>query len=92
MTDAGGNVTLYAYDAIGQLTQITLPGGSTITYVYNAAGDRTEVIDNGTTTSYSSNSGNEITQIGTATYTYDANGNLHRSRTAVALPRTTITI
>src|SRR5262249_29065911 len=43
----------------------------------NAAGDRTAVINGGTTASYSSNDGNEITQVGSATYTYDANGNLH---------------
>ena len=77
MTDAAGNVTTYGYDATGQLTQVTLPGGQTITYVYNAAGDRTEVINNGTPTSYSSNADNEITQVGSTTYTYDANGNLH---------------
>ena len=77
MTDAGGNVTTYGYDATGQLTQVTLPGGATITYVYNAAGDRTEVINSGTPTSYSSNADNEITQVGSTTYTYDANGNLH---------------
>ena len=70
------NITTYGYDATGQLTQVTLPGGATITYVYNAAGDRTEVVNSGTTTSYSSNSDNEITQVGSTTYTYDANGNL----------------
>ena len=53
-----------------------LPGGQTITYVYNAAGDRTEVLNNGTPTSYTSNADNEIAQVGSATYTYDANGNL----------------
>jgi RHS repeat-associated protein len=77
VTDAGGNVTTYGYDATGQLTSVALPGGQTITYVYNAAGDRTEVINNGTPTSYASNADNEITQVGSATYTYDANGNLH---------------
>ena len=76
MTDAAGNVTTYGYDATGQLTQVTLPGGATITYVYNAAGDRTEVVNSGTPTSYSSNADNEITQVGSTTYTYDANGNL----------------
>ena len=77
MTDAANNVTSYAYDALGQLTQVSLPGGMNITYVYNAAGNRTEAITNGTPTNYSSNSQNEITQVGAATYTYDANGNLH---------------
>ncbi len=78
VTDAGGNVTSYGYDPLGQLTHVRLPGGQTITYVYNAAGDRTEVINNGaTTTNYSSNADNEVTQVGSATYSYDANGNLH---------------
>jgi RHS repeat-associated protein len=77
VTDAASNTTTYGYDATGQLTQVTLPGGQTIAYAYNAAGDRTEVITNGTPTSYASNADNEITQVGSATYTYDANGNLH---------------
>ncbi len=76
VTDESGNTTSYGYDATGQLTEVTLPGGATIQYVYNAAGDRTEVINSGTVTSYSSNSDNEITQVGSATYTYDANGNV----------------
>ena len=42
------------------------PAAQTITYVYNAAGDRTEVINGGTTTSYTSNADNEITQVGSA--------------------------
>ncbi len=77
VTDNAGNITTYGYDATGQLIQVGLPGGQSIAYVYNAAGDRTEVINNGITTAYASNSDNEITQIGAATYTYDANGNLH---------------
>ena len=75
-TDNAGNTTTYSYDATGQLIGVGLPGGQAITYVYNAAGDRTEVIDNGTPTTYASNSENEITQVGSATYTCDANGNL----------------
>ena len=54
-----------------------MPGGQTIAYAYNTAGDRTEVINNGTATNYASNADNEITEVGSATYTYDANGNLH---------------
>ena len=77
VTDNAGNATTYGYDATGQLTRVMMPGGQTITYVYNAAGDRTEVINNGTPTAYSSNADNEITQVGSATYTYDLNGNLH---------------
>ena len=77
MTDAAGNVTCYAYDATGQLTQVMLPGDQTITYAYNAAGDRTEVVSNGTPTLSASNSDNEVTQVGSTAYTYDANGNLN---------------
>ena len=70
-------MTTYAYDAIGQLTKVTLPGGETIQYAYDAAGNRTQAIDSITgTTTYSSNTQNQITHVGTATYTYDANGNL----------------
>ena len=76
MTDNAGNTTTYSYDPTGQLTEVTLPDGSTIQYVYNAAGDRTEVINNGTATNSASNADNEITQVGSSTYTYDANGNL----------------
>jgi RHS repeat-associated protein len=77
MTDNVGNTTSYGYDPTGQLIQVMLPGGQTIQYVYNATGDRTEVVNNGTATLYASNADNEITQVGSATYTYDANGNLH---------------
>jgi RHS repeat-associated protein len=77
VTDESNNKTSYSYDTTGQLTGIALPGGQTIQYVYNATGDRTEVINNGTPTLYASNADNEITQVGSAIYTYDANGNLH---------------
>jgi RHS repeat-associated protein/uncharacterized repeat protein (TIGR01451 family) len=77
MADAANQKTSCGYDATGQLTQVTLPGGETIHYVYNSAGDRTAVISGGSTTLYSSNADNEITKVGTAVYSYDANGNLH---------------
>ncbi|HVS36831.1 MAG TPA: RHS repeat-associated core domain-containing protein [Gemmataceae bacterium] len=83
VTDAAGDRTTYGYDALGQLTQVNLPGAAgAVDYVYNAAGDRTEVISNGTPTAYASNADNEITQVGSATYTYDANGNLHMVKDA----------
>ncbi|MCY2993353.1 MAG: dockerin type I domain-containing protein, partial [Planctomycetota bacterium] len=64
-------------DAIGQLIGIGLPGGQSISYAYNSTGDRTQVNVNGTATTYTSNAVNEITQVGPAAYSYDANGNLH---------------
>jgi RHS repeat-associated protein len=72
---AGGVTTNYAYDAAGELTAVSLPGRS-IQYQYDAAGNRVAVTDNGVTTSYTVNSRNEYTQIGNATLTYDAAGQL----------------
>src|SRR5262249_46022445 len=77
VTDKNGNVTSYTYDTAGQLIGVALPGGQSLAYAYNAAGNRTQTLVNGMPTSYSSNSVNEITQVGSATYYYDANGNLH---------------
>jgi RHS repeat-associated protein len=77
VTDNTGSTTTYAYDPTGQLTQVNRPGGQTITYVYNAAGDRTDVVVNITPNSWSSNGDNEITRVGSTSYFYDANGNLH---------------
>jgi RHS repeat-associated protein len=85
--DALGNVaslttlagtTMYGYDADGRLTSISLPSGRSITYAYDAAGNRVAVTDNGNQTSYSTNSLNEYVNVGGATLTYDANGNLTR--------------
>ena len=68
--------TSYQYDAIGQLTDVTLSGGRHIAYHYDAAGNRSIVEDSGITTSYATNNLNEYTSAGSVTYSYDANGNL----------------
>jgi RHS repeat-associated protein len=68
--------TRYGYDATGQLTLISLPGGRTIIYQYDAAGNRVAVTDSGVTTPYTTNDMNQYTAVGTATYGYDAAGNL----------------
>jgi RHS repeat-associated protein len=70
----------YQYDAAMRLTNLqhTDSGGNNIgSYVYNYdPGNRlTSETDNGTTTSYQYDAGNELTQAGSATYGYDANGN-----------------
>jgi RHS repeat-associated protein len=75
MTDKGG-VTNYDYDADGQLTGVTLPTGRHIEYHYDAAGNRTIVNDSGASESYVANSMNEYTSAGSATFTYDADGNM----------------
>ena len=68
--------TSYEYDAIGQLSGTTLSDGRYIAYIYDAAGNRTAVVDDGLTTNYSTNNLNEYTGVGSATYLYDADGNL----------------
>lgn len=68
--------TNYTYDATGQLIGTTLPGGRAITYAYDAAGNRISATDNGVTATYTSNSLNEYTAVGSTQYTYDADGNL----------------
>jgi len=83
--DANGNrtsmttlegATHYEYDALGQLGAVVYPDGSWTTYEYDAAGNRLAVTDNGTATSYTTNNMNQYAQVGTATYTYDDNGNM----------------
>jgi RHS repeat-associated protein len=81
MTTAAGTF-VYGYDAAGQLTSVQTPSGRTITYQYDAAGNRSAVIDNGATTSYTANGLNEYTRVGTATDTYDLNGDLISSTNA----------
>ena len=68
--------TSYGYDATGQLTSVSLPNGREIFYEYDGAGNRISVTDDGVTTSYSTNNLNQYNTVGSATYTYDADGNL----------------
>jgi YD repeat-containing protein len=42
----GGEVTNYQYDAVGQLTKVTLPDSSYINYTYDAAHRLTDIADN----------------------------------------------
>jgi RHS repeat-associated protein len=82
--DQGGTslagTTTYQYDTAMRLTNLqhTDSTGNNIgSYVYNYdPGNRlTGETDNGTTTSYQYDTDSELTQAGTATYGYDANGN-----------------
>ncbi len=69
-------LTTFDYDAIGQLTLVTLPDNRVIQYQYDAAGNRTAVIDNGVTTTYEPNDLNQYLRIGSFARTYDDDGNL----------------
>ena len=68
--------TTYHYDATGQITSVVLPNNLTISYEYDAAGNRISVKDSGATTAYSTNNLNQYTNVGSATYTFDKDGNL----------------
>ena len=58
--NVGGEITTYGYDAVGQLTRVTLPDGSFLSYGYDAAHRLTGISDS---------LGNSIA------YTLDAMGN-----------------
>ena len=87
--DANSNITSietqdgtisYQYDALNQLTQETLTDGTTISYEYDAVGNRTKKIVNDgttiTTTTYTYDEANQLTDVNGQVYTYDVNGNL----------------
>jgi RHS repeat-associated protein len=72
----------YTYDATGQLTRSQLVSTNVaianqdLQYVYDAAGNRIRTIENGVTKTYTTNALNQYTQVGSAVYTYDLDGNL----------------
>ncbi|MBD2340809.1 hypothetical protein H6G64_27970, partial [Calothrix sp. FACHB-156] len=74
--------TTYEYDASGQLTRAFLDYTNAsltdqdLRYVYDGAGNRISSTINGVTTNYTGNNLNQYSQVGSATYTYDADGNL----------------
>ncbi|ESU31397.1 hypothetical protein G3A_16890, partial [Bacillus sp. 17376] len=77
-TDKG--TILYEYDALNQLIKETLTDGTVISYEYDAVGNRTKKIETkgtaATTTTYTYNAGNELTNVNGQAHTYDQNGNL----------------
>ncbi len=82
MTTLDGQWT-YGYDADGELTTATFQSknpaivpNQSLSYQYDAAGNRVSVTQNGVTTPYTTNNLNQYTSIGTASYYYDADGNL----------------
>lgn len=52
MTDAGGHVTSYAWNAFHQLAAVALPGGSVVHFGYDALGRRVEVDQGSSATHY----------------------------------------
>jgi RHS repeat-associated protein len=73
----------YTYDGLGQLVRAVFASNDPaelanqdLQYVYDAAGNRVRTIINGVITEFSANNLNQYTRVGTATYTYDLDGNL----------------
>ncbi|WP_341348910.1 RHS repeat-associated core domain-containing protein [Syntrophorhabdus aromaticivorans] len=72
----------YTYDDIGELTHAVFTStnpliqNQDLTYTYDAMGNRISTTENGITTTYTTNSMNQYTQVGDTTYFYDADGNL----------------
>ena len=80
MTTLDGTFS-YGYDALGQLTSVTLPGGRVIQYAYDAAGRRVSVTDAAIVTNYTTDLLEQYTLVGATARTYDADGNLVRETT-----------
>lgn len=75
----------YTYDNIYQLTAVSYPSGyfaPNATFNYDAVGNRDTVVS-GSTTTYSTNSLNQYTQVGAASYTNDDNGSLTNDGTFI---------
>jgi RHS repeat-associated protein len=86
MTDLAGNTTVYVYDPLNRLVEArtdTATGQQTsdYNYSYDGVGNRmTQSVALGSSpavnTIYTYNGANELTTVGSTTYSYDANGNV----------------
>lgn len=74
-----GQVTTYAYDTSGRVTQVAQTGGTganTYAYTYDARGNRLTAVVTGATPSSQTLTYNAANQITSAGYAYDGAGNL----------------
>ena len=90
MTEMNGTVTNCSYDLLNRLTQaIQRNSGGTQTasygYGYDAVGNMTSKAINGTSTSMAFNTADQLTSAGSATFSYDLNGNQTGSSGGVSL-------
>jgi len=78
--DAGGEITRYTYDGVGQLTNVSLPNGASYTYTYDAAHRLTRISDaqNNALVYTLDNAGNR-----TREQLIDAAGNIIQTRSRV---------
>ena len=70
-----GGRTLYSYDMMSQLTDVTDPTGATTAYPYAPTGNRTSLTRGGTTTQYAYDGADRLQSAGATAYTSDDNGN-----------------
>jgi YD repeat-containing protein len=78
--NVGGQMTVYSYDGVGQLTKVTLPDASSVSYTFDSAHRLTRIVDNlGNTIVYTLDGiGNHIQE-----QVFDPNGTLSQSRARV---------
>ncbi|MBU3978752.1 hypothetical protein KJ980_07205 [Patescibacteria group bacterium] len=67
-------ITSFSYDALGRITGAAYPQNQTYSYTYDKVDNRLSQVINSTTTNYSYNVDNQLTQEGTNTYSYNPNG------------------
>ena len=77
MATAAGT-TLYRYDAASRLVGVTRPGGEQTTFEWDSSGNRVTVTESSTATAYTHDALNRMLTAGSATFDYDAAGQLIR--------------
>jgi RHS repeat-associated protein len=86
VTDGSGVATSYTYDPLYELHSANRDGKVT-NYGYDAVGNRLNLTAPGTTINYSYDADDRLLFAGTASFTYDANGNqLSKTQTATGQP------
>ena len=78
ITESDGSVETYAYDAKGRLAAEARTGTNpfSITHSYDAVGNRLQTVRNGAPAMSTYDSDDRLLSDGSATYAWDANGNL----------------
>ena len=76
VSELGGGVVRYGYDALDRLVSEVRDGVYSIAYEYDAVGNRVRVTRDGTVSAYAFDVDDRLLSGGGATFTYDANGNL----------------
>jgi len=70
--------TLYRYDAASRLAGVTRPDGAETTFEWDPSGNRVTVTESSAATAYTHDALNRVLTAGTATFDYDAAGQLLR--------------